>query len=181
MVCDVQFLVIHGRFPPTRLCNAILCTCLQSINNVNCASPLLTPPTVPAYRFLLKYVSRDEVQVLAKGNGGTVEMRNNIAQYEETSPLFGLLRYRRRNVIIKYLPEGCSRLIQGMSQASYCFIAVACALCPYNSYVPPWFAFKNNLLIPSPTLQRDSPSTSMRSASASPHTTRPSTLPRPRN
>lgn len=48
-------------------------------------------------------------------------MRNNIAQYEETSPLFGLLRYRRRNVIIKYLPEGCSRLIQGMSQTSLLF------------------------------------------------------------
>lgn len=87
----------------------------------NCANPLLTPPTVPAYRFLLKYTSRDEVDVLAKGNGGTVDMRNNIAQYEETSPLFGLLRYRRRNVLIKYLPEGCSRLIQGMSQASLLF------------------------------------------------------------
>lgn len=87
----------------------------------NCAVPSLTPPTVPAYRFLLKYTSRDEVDVLAKGNGGTVDMRNNIAQYEETSPLFGLLRYRRRNVIIKYLPEGCSRLIQGMSQAALMF------------------------------------------------------------
>lgn len=76
---------------------------------------------MPAYRFLLKYTSRDEVDVLAKGNGGTVDMRNNIAQYEETSPLFGLLRYRRRNVLIKYLPEGCSRLIQGMSQAYLLF------------------------------------------------------------
>lgn len=40
-------------------------------------------------------------------------MRNNIAQYGDKSPLYGFLRYRRRNVIIKYLPEDCSRLIQG--------------------------------------------------------------------
>lgn len=65
------------------------------------------------YRFLLKYASRDEVELLGRGNGGIVEIRNNIAQYEEKSPLYGFLRYRRRNVIIKYLPEGCSRLIQG--------------------------------------------------------------------
>jgi hypothetical protein len=65
-------------------------------------------------RFLLKYASRDEVELLGRGNGGIVEIRNNIAQYEDKSPLYGFLRYRRRNVIIKYLPEDCSRLIQGM-------------------------------------------------------------------
>jgi hypothetical protein len=64
-------------------------------------------------RFLLKYASRDEVELLGRGNGGIVEIRNNIAQYLEKSPLYGFLRYRRRNVIIKYLPEDCSRLIQG--------------------------------------------------------------------
>lgn len=66
------------------------------------------------HRFLLKYASRDEVELLGRGNGGIVEIRNNIAEYEEKSPLYGFLRYRRRNVIIKYLPEGCSRLIQGI-------------------------------------------------------------------
>ncbi|KAK2604365.1 hypothetical protein N8I77_007303 [Diaporthe amygdali] len=85
----------------------------------------------PGGWFLLKYVSRDEVQVLAKGNGGTVEMRNNIAQYEETSPLFGLLRYRRRNVIIKYLPEGCSRLIQ--ARLAVHFNAVCERFAPYDT------------------------------------------------
>lgn len=64
-------------------------------------------------RFLLKYASRAELELLGRGNGGIVEIRNNIAQYEEKSPLYGFLRYRRRNVIIKYLPEDCSRLIQG--------------------------------------------------------------------
>lgn len=40
-------------------------------------------------------------------------MRTAIAGFEEESPLYGFLRYRRRNVIVKYLPEDCSRLIQG--------------------------------------------------------------------
>ncbi|KAL2156315.1 hypothetical protein VTH82DRAFT_1060 [Thermothelomyces myriococcoides] len=66
----------------------------------------------PGGWFLLKYASRDEVELLGRGNGGIVEIRNNIAQYEEKSPLYGFLRYRRRSVIIKYLPEDCSRLIQ---------------------------------------------------------------------
>jgi hypothetical protein len=66
-------------------------------------------------RFLLKYTSRDEVELLDRGNGGVVEIRNAVAQYEEKSPLYGFLRYRRRNVIIKYLPEDCSRLVQGLS------------------------------------------------------------------
>lgn len=43
-------------------------------------------------------------------------MRNAVTEYDETSPLYGFLKYRRRNVIIKYLPEDCSRLIQGGCQ-----------------------------------------------------------------
>lgn len=45
-----------------------------------------------------------------------MEIRNAIAQHtedQEESPLFGFLRYRRRNVVIKYVPESCSRLVQG--------------------------------------------------------------------
>lgn len=43
-----------------------------------------------------------------------MEVRNAIASYEEpASALFGFLRYRRRNVVIKYVPEECSRLVQG--------------------------------------------------------------------
>jgi hypothetical protein len=42
-----------------------------------------------------------------------VEIRNTIAQLEDPAPLFGFLRYRRRNVVIKYVPEDCSRLVQG--------------------------------------------------------------------
>lgn len=67
-------------------------------------------------------MTRDEVQVLAQGSGGVAEMRTNVEQYEEPSPLFGFLRYRRRNVLIKYMPEGTSRLIQGEYAFQSCFI-----------------------------------------------------------
>ncbi|KAI9743140.1 MAG: hypothetical protein M1818_003435 [Claussenomyces sp. TS43310] len=66
----------------------------------------------PGGWFLLKYIARDEVELLARGNGGIVDVRNSIAQYEDPSPLYGFLRYRRRNVLIKYVPEDCSRLVQ---------------------------------------------------------------------
>jgi hypothetical protein len=78
--------------------------------------PNYTQITYQYDRFLLKYASRDQVELLGRGNGGIVEIRNAIAQYEEpAAPLFGFLRYRRRNVIIKYVPEECSRLVQGES------------------------------------------------------------------
>lgn len=70
-------------------------------------------------RFLIKYSSRDEVELLSRGTGGIVEVRGAIEGYEEESPLYGFLRYRRRNVIIKYLPEDCSRLIQGMHPQAF--------------------------------------------------------------
>jgi hypothetical protein len=81
-----------------------------------CQRANLAQFTYQYHRFLLKYVSRDGVELLGRGNGGIVEIRNAIAQYEEPSaPLFGFLRYRRRNVVIKYVPEECSRLVQGES------------------------------------------------------------------
>lgn len=64
-------------------------------------------------RFLLKYASRDEVELHENGTGGINECRNSIANYDATSPLYGFLKYRRRSVILKYMPEDCSRLIQG--------------------------------------------------------------------
>lgn len=82
------------------------------------------PVTAP--RFLLKYASRDELELLGQGTGGIVEIRNAIAEYEDKSPLYGYMRYRRRNVILKYLPEGCSRLVQGS-----CFSFI----CPWDNHV----------------------------------------------
>ncbi|KAF9776302.1 hypothetical protein IL306_005529 [Fusarium sp. DS 682] len=85
----------------------------------------------PGGWFLLKYASRDEVELLGRGSGGVVEVRNNVAEYEETSPLYGFLRYRRRNVIIKYLPEDCSRLIQ--ARVAVHFNAVCDRFSPYDT------------------------------------------------
>ncbi|BAE62938.1 unnamed protein product [Aspergillus oryzae RIB40] len=65
--------------------------------------------------FLLQYVSRDEVALLDRGTGGVPDVRNAIDGYEEKSPLYGFLQYRRRKVVLSYLPEGISRLVQGIS------------------------------------------------------------------
>ena len=71
-----------------------------------------------ADRFLLKYTSRDSVQLLGGGKGGVHEARYVISKYEEASPLYGLLIYRRRRVLIKYMPEGTSRVLLGMRHES---------------------------------------------------------------
>lgn len=63
--------------------------------------------------FLLRYVSRDEITLLDRGTGGVPDVRSAIDSYEEISPLYGFLQYRRRKVVLSYLPEGLSRLIQG--------------------------------------------------------------------
>ncbi|KAK2015614.1 hypothetical protein LZ32DRAFT_671426 [Colletotrichum eremochloae] len=89
----------------------------------------------PGGWFLLKYTGRNDIELLGRGNGGIVEIRNNIAQFEaedeDNSPLFGFLRYRRRNVIIKYLPENCSRLVQ--ARVTVHFNAVCERFAPYNT------------------------------------------------
>ncbi|EEP80194.1 predicted protein [Uncinocarpus reesii 1704] len=66
--------------------------------------------------FLLKYVSRDVVALLARGTGGVAEIRITIDSYEEKSPLYGFLQYRRRKIILRYVPEGISRILQGITQ-----------------------------------------------------------------
>ncbi|PVH79193.1 hypothetical protein DL98DRAFT_230156 [Cadophora sp. DSE1049] len=88
----------------------------------------------PGGWFLLKYASRDEVELAGRGNGGIVEIRNAIAQFEEPSPLFGFLRYRRRNVVIKYVPEECSRLVQ--ARVTVHFNAVTERFSPHDTVFP---------------------------------------------
>ncbi|XXH04952.1 hypothetical protein Hte_011375 [Hypoxylon texense] len=87
--------------------------------------------TEPGGWFLLKYANRDEVELLGRGNGGIVDIRGAIASYEETSPLYGFLRYRRRNVLIKYQPEDCSRLVQ--ARAAVHFNAICERFTPYDT------------------------------------------------
>ena len=52
--------------------------------------------------------------LLDRGTGGVPDVRNAIDGYEEKSPLYGFLQYRRRKVVLSYLPEGISRLVQGI-------------------------------------------------------------------
>ncbi|KAJ5218807.1 uncharacterized protein N7498_000906 [Penicillium cinerascens] len=86
------------------------------------------PAVVEAYQsaladaggwILLHYTARDEVALLDRGTGGVPEVRNAIENYEETSPLYGFLQYRRRKVILRYMPEGLSRLIQARSNVQF--------------------------------------------------------------
>ncbi|OTB20246.1 hypothetical protein K445DRAFT_52168 [Daldinia sp. EC12] len=86
--------------------------------------------TEPGGWFLLKYANRDEVELLDRGNGGIVDIRGAIAKYEEASPLYGFLKYRRRSVLLKYQPEDCSRLIQ--ARAAVHFNAVCERFAPYD-------------------------------------------------
>ncbi|OQE44928.1 hypothetical protein PENCOP_c002G08309 [Penicillium coprophilum] len=87
-----------------------------------------TAPVLEAYQsaladaggwFLLHYVARDEVALHERGTGGVPEIRNAIDGYEECSPLYGFLQYRRRKVIIRYMPEGLSRLILARSNVQF--------------------------------------------------------------
>lgn len=64
-------------------------------------------------------MSRDEVGLLGKGNGGLAEIEEVVNRYEEQSPLYGFIQYRRRKVILKYIPEGTSRLLQGDPRLSH--------------------------------------------------------------
>ena len=68
-------------------------------------------------RLLLKYLARDEVALLGRGTGGVSEVRSTIEGYHDKSPLYGFLQYRRRKVVLKFVPEGISRLLQGMQNA----------------------------------------------------------------
>ncbi|KAL1628077.1 hypothetical protein SLS56_006007 [Neofusicoccum ribis] len=62
--------------------------------------------------FLLKYASRDAVEIFNFGSGGLSEARAAVLEYDEKSPLYGFLLFRRRKVLLKYVPEGTSRLLQ---------------------------------------------------------------------
>lgn len=64
-------------------------------------------------RFLLKYTSRDTIDLLSNGNGGVKDARTAVERYEEKSPLYGLVQYRKKKILLKYVPEGTSRLFQG--------------------------------------------------------------------
>ncbi|KAJ4359365.1 hypothetical protein N0V95_002195 [Ascochyta clinopodiicola] len=80
--------------------------------------------------FLLKYTARDAVAVLTAGTGGAQDARAAVAQYPDKSPLYGLLLYRRRKVLLKYMPEGTSRLLQ--ARVAVHFITVTEKFTPHD-------------------------------------------------
>ncbi|KAG0157551.1 hypothetical protein PDIDSM_4736 [Penicillium digitatum] len=102
-----------------------------------------TAPVVEAYQsaladaggwFLLHYISRDEIALHERGTGGVPEIRNAIDGYEECSPLYGFLQYRRRKGIIRYMPEGLSRIIIARSNVQ--FQSVTTKFTPNDTVLP---------------------------------------------
>ncbi|OHE94417.1 hypothetical protein CORC01_10236 [Colletotrichum orchidophilum] len=126
---------LHSSALPLKIATAIGRMSLNGLDDPKVKEAHDAAVAEPGGWFLLKYASRDDVELLGRGNGGIVEIRNNIAQFEndneDHSPLFGFLRYRRRNVIIKYLPEDCSRLVQ--ARVTVHFNAVCERFAPYNT------------------------------------------------
>lgn len=80
--------------------------------------------------FLLRYTSRDAVEVLTRGTGGAGEARVAVTQYQEKSPLYGLLLYRRRKVLVKYVPDETSRLLQ--ARVAVHFLAITDRFAPHD-------------------------------------------------
>ena len=60
--------------------------------------------------------------LLSRGTGGIPDVRNAIDGYEEASPLYGFVQYRRRKVVLSYLPEDLSRLVKGKRSYTVCFV-----------------------------------------------------------
>lgn len=81
--------------------------------------------------FLLKYTARDEVKLLKRGSGGVIDIRDSITNHDEQSPLYGFVHYRRRKVILKYVPEGTSRLLQ--ARVTVHFQSITEKFTPYDT------------------------------------------------
>lgn len=63
---------------------------------------------------MIRYTSRDDVELASKGRHGSTDIREFLAAEPDDSPLYGLVRHRRRNILIKYVPEGTSRVLKGI-------------------------------------------------------------------
>jgi hypothetical protein len=113
----------------------------------------------PGGWFLLKYASRDAVEILTRGTGGLTEARAAIAQFEEKSPLYGFLLYRRRKVLIKHIPEGTSRLLQ--ARVAVHFTAITEKFTPHDTIFSTASAdeLTDSALISACTLHTAAPST----------------------
>lgn len=63
--------------------------------------------------FLLKYETRDDIVLLGKGASAVKDMRELISSEPDDSPIYGFIRYRRRNILIKLVPDNTSRVLKG--------------------------------------------------------------------
>ncbi|PWW79521.1 hypothetical protein C7212DRAFT_341801 [Tuber magnatum] len=72
-----------------------------------------------ARRFWIKYTSRDDVELLCRGNNGSEEMREASSKEPNDSPLYGFIRFRRRNILIKYIPQETSRVLKARSTVHF--------------------------------------------------------------
>lgn len=61
----------------------------------------------------MHYISRDHLGILAQGVDGYNGAKSAVTNYTEKSPLYGFLSCRGRKIVLKYMPEGTSRLLQG--------------------------------------------------------------------
>ncbi|KAF1739760.1 hypothetical protein CRV24_001696 [Beauveria bassiana] len=95
---------------------------LNGLDNSEVLDAFQAAGAEPGGWFLLKYTSRDQVELLSTGVGGIVELRTSIEEYDDESPLYGYIKYRRRNVVLKYLPEDSSRLIQARVAVHFNFV-----------------------------------------------------------
>lgn len=53
------------------------------------------------------------IALLGREDEGVVEVKDAADQYGKPMFLYGFVNNRRRKVILKYLPDGVSRLLQG--------------------------------------------------------------------
>ncbi|KAI9816757.1 MAG: hypothetical protein M1827_001402 [Pycnora praestabilis] len=83
---------------------------------------------------LLKYCSRDRVELLNHGTGGVAEAREAVSYFRDISPLYGFIHYRSWKVVLKYIPEGTSRLLQ--ARVSVHFQSVIEKFTPHDAILP---------------------------------------------
>lgn len=61
------------------------------------------------------------MELLTKGGDGAEGMRAVVMREPEDSPLYGFIRFRRRSVLVKYVPEATSRVLKGELRTFFFF------------------------------------------------------------
>ncbi|KAF2486386.1 hypothetical protein BDY17DRAFT_291404 [Neohortaea acidophila] len=89
----------------------------------------------PGGWLLLKYITRDSVDLLGCGKNGVHEARAVVAKYPDPSPLYGVIIYRRRKILLKYLPPGTSRVL--LARTAVHFQDVIEKYSPYEALLNP--------------------------------------------